>query len=56
MEFRELLLYCLDGKIDPSDLLHRTQLSEVIAEKFRERFSALKHALKVPFLLRIDGP
>lgn len=46
-EFRELLLYLGEGKIQDKNLPHRTKLTEMILNEFRTEYCKIKDDLKV---------
>lgn len=45
-EFRELLLYLGDGKIDDTELPHRTKITQMILDEYRKEYNKAKDDLK----------
>jgi hypothetical protein len=46
-EFRALLLYLGDGKMDDTDLPHRTKMTQMVLDEYRKEYNKTKSDLKV---------
>jgi len=46
-EFRELLLYLGDGKIDDSNVPHRTKVTQMVLDTYHKEHSNIKVDLRV---------
>lgn len=48
-EFRDLLLYVSQGLLDDCDIPHRTKITEVIGQRFKEEYVKMVERLQVHF-------